>query len=37
VSIVPGFKHDAFAQEKLKIVLDELRKERDMVKELGLI
>jgi malate dehydrogenase len=37
MSIVPGFQHDAFAQEKLKIVLDELRKERDMVKEMGLI
>lgn len=37
LSVVPGFKHDAFAKEKIKFSLDELRKERDIVKELGLI
>jgi len=36
-SIVQGVQHDAFAQAKLQIVLDELRKERDLVKEMGLI
>lgn len=38
ISIVPNVDlSDAFAQEKFKIVLDELRQERDIVKSLGLI
>jgi len=36
-SIVTGFKHNAFAQAKLKITLEELRHEKDVVKQLGLI
>lgn len=35
--IIEGIQHNAFAQEKIRIVLDELRSERDAVKELGLI
>lgn len=35
--IVEGIEHDAFGQTKIEATLDELRKERDMVKELGLI
>lgn len=37
LKVVTGLKHDTFAQEKIDITLDELRKERDAVKELGLI
>jgi malate dehydrogenase len=37
VVTVEGVKHNAFGQEKLKLTLDELRGERDAVKELGLI
>lgn len=32
-----GLTHNAFGQEKIKITLEELRKERDAVKALGLI
>ena len=32
-----GISHNEFASEKIKITLDELRSERDAVKELGLI
>jgi malate dehydrogenase len=35
--IVEGLEHGNFAQTKLAATLDELRKERDAVKELGLI
>lgn len=35
--VVQGFEHNAFAQEKIKITLNELREERDAVKALGLI
>lgn len=34
VSIVKGIEHNAFAQGKIKITLDELRSERDTVKDL---
>lgn len=37
VTPVLGIKHNEFAQQKLKITLDELRQEQKMVKELGLI
>ncbi len=35
--VITGLTQNAFAEEKIKITLDELRKERDAVKELGLI
>ncbi len=35
--VVEGIQHNAFAEEKLTITLNELRKERDAVIELGLI
>ncbi|MFY9720330.1 MAG: malate dehydrogenase [Candidatus Cybelea sp.] len=35
--IVEGLAHDEFGKRKLEATLDELRKERDAVKELGLI
>ncbi len=35
--IVEGLEHDAFGQAKIAATLEELRKERDAVKELGLI
>ncbi len=35
--VVTGIEHNAFGQEKIKATLDELRGERDAVKELGLI
>ena len=37
LKIVEGITHNEFASEKIKITLDELRSERDAVKELGLI
>jgi len=37
LSVVDGVEHNAFGQEKLKATLDELRHERDTVKEMGLI
>lgn len=37
LQVVTGIEHNAFGQEKFKITLDELRAERDAVKELGLI
>jgi malate dehydrogenase len=37
LKVVSGIKHNAFAQEKIKITLDELIKEREIVKSLGLI
>lgn len=37
LKVVTGFKQNEFGQEKIQITLDELRKERDIVKELGLI
>ncbi len=37
VEVVNGIEHDDFGQQKLQITLDELRHERDTVKELGLI
>ena len=37
LSVVEGWKFDGYAQEKFAAVLDELRAERDAVKELGLI
>ena len=36
-SIITGIEHDTFGQEKFQITLDELRKERDTVKDMGLI
>ncbi len=35
--IVEGIEHDDFGRRKLAVTLEELRKERDAVKELGLI
>lgn len=35
--VVPGIKHNAYGQEKIALVLDELRSERDAVRALGLI
>lgn len=37
LSVVEGVAHNAFAQEKLQLTLDELRQERDTVKSMGLI
>ncbi len=37
LKVVTGLTHNEFAQKKLAITLDELRKERDAVKELALI
>jgi malate dehydrogenase len=37
ISIVPNLEINSFSQEKINIVLDELRQERDIVKSLGLI
>jgi len=37
VKVVESISHNAFGEEKLQVTLDELRKERDAVKELGLI
>jgi malate dehydrogenase len=37
LSVVKGITHNAYAQEKLNITLEELRHERAMVKELGLL
>ncbi len=37
VKIVEGIQHNDFGKQKLKETLDELRSERDAVKELGLI
>lgn len=37
IVVVPDLKHNDFGQKKLMITLDELRHERDAVKELGLI
>lgn len=37
LKVVTGLKHDAFAQEKIRITLDELRQERNAVQELELI
>lgn len=36
-SVVTTVEHDAFGQEKFHLTLEELRKERDTVKEMGLI
>jgi len=36
-SVVEGFSHDDFAQERIKVTTDELLAERNDVKELGLI
>ena len=32
--IVEGIEHNAFAQSKIKVTLDELRGERDTIKDL---
>lgn len=37
LKVVTGLTQNEFGKEKIKITLDELRKERDTVKELGLI
>lgn len=37
LKVVTGFTQNEFGEEKIKITLDELRQERDMVQELGLI
>lgn len=37
LKVVTGFTQNAFGKEKFQITLDELRSERDMVMELGLI
>jgi malate dehydrogenase len=37
LKIITGLTHNAFGQEKIALTLDELRKERDAVQELGLI
>lgn len=36
-SVVPGFEQNEFGKQRIQITLDELRKERDAVEELGLI
>ena len=36
-STLEGFEQPTFGEEKIKVTLDELRQERDTVKELGLI
>jgi malate dehydrogenase len=35
--VVPNVEHNEFGREKIQVTLDELRSERDAVKELGLI
>lgn len=35
--VIEGIQHTAFAQEKIQLTLNELRQERDAVKDLGLI
>ncbi len=37
VKIITGIEHNAFSQEKLQLTLDELRHERDTVKDLKLL
>ncbi|RDI39203.1 malate dehydrogenase [Aquicella lusitana] len=37
LKVITGLTHNEFGQQKIQITLDELRKERDTVKELGLI
>lgn len=37
LKVITGLTHNEFAQQKIALTLDELRKERDAVKELGLI
>ncbi|MBX3708239.1 MAG: malate dehydrogenase [Gammaproteobacteria bacterium] len=37
LNVVTGWAQNEFSQEKIAVTLDELRKERDAVKELGLI
>ncbi len=37
ITVVPGIQHSEFAQEKLRITLEELRAEYQAVKELGLL
>lgn len=37
VKVVSGLEHNDYGQEKFNLTLDELRKERDAVKELGLL
>lgn len=37
LKVITGLEQNAFAEEKMKITLDELIKERDAVRELGLI
>lgn len=37
LKVVEGIEHNAFGQEKFKVTLDELRSERDSVKEMNLI
>jgi|SRR5579883_1225724 len=37
LKVITDWTNNEFAQQKIKITLDELRKERDLVKELGLI
>jgi malate dehydrogenase len=37
LSVVQGIKHNDFSMEKINLTLNELRSERDAVKELGLI
>jgi malate dehydrogenase len=37
ITIVQGITHNEFSQQKIKATLDELRAERDAVRELGLI
>lgn len=37
LKVIEGIKHEAFGEEKFQATLNELREERDAVKELGLI
>jgi malate dehydrogenase len=37
LKVITGLTHQEFAQQKIQLTLEELRKERDAVKELGLI
>lgn len=37
LKVVEGFEHNEFAQEKIRVTMEELKGERDAVRELGLI
>lgn len=37
LKVIPGYEQNEFGRKKFQLTLDELRKERDIVKELGLL